>query len=271
MMLRRLAPLLCLLSATVLLIPLDRNVLYLPADVRLYLGFLAALSFLLLLFREAKERARVYGALATVLGLLALAPISTDLSFEHILTLGLCFASVLLLPPLLLRGDSPITYKWFPEKLDKVDILYTLLAIPLAWGGFALYFGVLSPQTPFNWTLPEASGGLELGKLFMGINAVGIWDELFFINICYACLRSLFGFRTANLAQGVIYTTILYDMAFTGWGPVFIYILALTQGFMYERSKVLIWVIIVHLIVDYFLFQAIVSAYYPGLDVWWHP
>jgi hypothetical protein len=26
----------------------------------------------------------------------------------------------------------------------------------------------------------------------------------------------------------------------------------------------------VHLIVDYFLFQAIVSAYYPDFSVWWH-
>ena len=260
-----------LLSATVLLIPLDRNVLYLPAELRLYLGFLAALGFVISAFREPKERASIYFALGLALGILALAPISTNLSLEHIAALATCFVSVLLLPPLLLRNSSPISYKWFPNKLDRIDLLYTLLSIPLAWGGFALYFGVLSPQTPFNWPLPDVAQGFELGKLFMGINAVGIWDELFFVNICFACLRTLYGFRTANLAQAVVYTTILYDMAFTGWGPMFIYILALTQGFMYERSKVLIWVVIVHLIVDYFLFQAIVAAYYPGLEVWWHP
>jgi membrane protease YdiL (CAAX protease family) len=104
----------------------------------------------------------------------------------------------------------------------------------------------------------------------MGINGVGIWDELFFINICFAALRYLFPFRIANPAQAVIYTSVLYDMAFTGWGPVFVAVLALTQGFMYERSKVLIWVLIVHLIVDYFLFQAIVDHYYPDFSVWWH-
>lgn len=72
------------------------------------------------------------------------------------------------------------------------------------------------------------------------------------------------------MAQAVIYTTVLYTMAFRGVGPVFVYLFALTQGAMYERSRALLWVLVVHLIVDYFLFQAIVSAYYPGLSVWWH-
>ena len=123
---------------------------------------------------------------------------------------------------------------------------------------------------PFNWTLPSEPNGSELFKLFMGINAVGIWDELFFINICYAVMRSLFSYRVANIGQSVIYVSVLYDMAFSGWGPLFILLLALSQGAMYERSKVLLWVLIVHLIVDYFLFQIIVEAYYPALEVWWH-
>ena len=108
-------------------------------------------------------------------------------------------------------------------------------------------------------------------RLFVGINLVGVWDELFFINIGYAVLRQLFGPRTANLAQAVIYTTVLWTMAFRGVGPVFVYLFALTQGAMFERSKVLVWVLIAHLIVDYFLFQAIVTAYYPNFSVWWHP
>jgi hypothetical protein len=40
---------------------------------------------------------------------------------------------------------------------------------------------------------------------------------------------------------------------------------------MFERSRVLIYVLAVHLIVDYFLFQEIVEAYYPGFSAWWHP
>lgn len=263
-------PLVFLLLATVLLIPLDRGVFFLSPPLRISLGLAAAAAFIGFVSREPKTRLVRYLGLAAPLLILVLAPIDTNLSWGHIIALGVPFIAVLIIPPLILRRPDIITFKFWPEKLDWVDVAYTLISIPLAWGGFALYFGMLSPEVPFNWVLPPEPDGVELFKLFMGINAVGIWDELFFINICYALIRSLFPYQIANPAQAVIYTVVLYDMAFTGWGPVFIYILALTQGAMFERSKVLIWVLIVHLIVDYFLFQAIVETYYPNLEVWWH-
>ncbi len=261
--------LLFLLIAVVMLIPLGRNVFLLPASLRLGLGVISALGFILAWRHEPPERRRSYLALVIPLAILAIAPISTNLVIPRMLTLGLFLLSVIIVPPLILRRRDVITFKLLPNKLDAVDIFYTLLSIPLAWGGFALYF-FYSPQVPFNWLQPPVPTNQDLFKIFMGINAVGIWDELFFINICFALLRHLFPFKIANPAQAVIYTSVLYDMAFTGWGPVFVGVLALTQGFMYERSKVLIWVLIVHLIVDYFLFQAIVEHYYPNFDVWWH-
>ncbi|MCA9839001.1 MAG: hypothetical protein KC422_18945 [Trueperaceae bacterium] len=266
-----LLPLLCLLAATFLLVPLGRNVLFLPLAVRLSLGLLASLGFVYFLQKEAPDRRLKYLALAIPLAILALAPIDTGLGFAHILTLVIIFSAVLVIPYLLLEGKNIISYKLFPERLDPLDLIYTLVSIPLAWGALTLYLKIMSPEVPYNWVLSPEPEGLELFKLFMGINGVGIWDELFFVNTSYAILRSLFPYRTANLAQSVIYMSILYDMAFSGWGPLFVYILALTQGAMYERSKALIWVLLVHLIVDYFLFQIIVSTYYPDLSVWWHP
>ena len=263
-------PLGLLLLSAILLIPLDRGVLFLSAPLRIALGLASAAGFICFLGLEPRERRIRYLGLAIPLTILALAPIDTGLGWGHIVAIGIPFVAVLVVPPLIVRRPDIITFKFWPHKLDLVDIAYTLIAIPLAWGGFALYFGVLSPEVPFNWTLPPEPSNTELFKLFMGINSVGIWDELFFINICYALIRSLFPYRIANPAQAVIYTVVLYDMAFTGWGPAFIYVLALTQGAMFERSKVLIWVLIVHLIVDYFLFQAIVARYYPALEVWWH-
>ena len=44
---------------------------------------------------------------------------------------------------------------------------------------------------------------------------------------------------------------------------LFVLALAITQGAMYERSKVLLWVLLVHLIVDYFLYWQIVTGHYP--------
>jgi hypothetical protein len=253
--------LLCLLLASVLLIPLNNALFGIPVPARITAGILATIAFIFFLTQEPPERRLRYLALASSLLILVLAPISTSLEPLHVTVLTLCFAAVLVIPALILRKTDVITFHFWPRHLDWVDVGYTLLSIPLAWGAFELYFKVLSPEVPFNWKLGAEPNNTELFTLFMGINAVGSWDELFFVNTSFAILLSLFPFRTANLAQSVIYMIVLYDMAFT---------LALTQGFMFERSKVLLWVLIVHLIVDYFLFQAIVTRYYPTLDVWWH-
>jgi membrane protease YdiL (CAAX protease family) len=262
--------LLTLLAASVFFIPLDNAFFGIAASARIVLGTVSALAFVFFWTKEPHERKLPYIALAIALLILVLAPISTSLQPWNIFWLAVCFAAVLVVPTLVLRKTGVITFQFWPKHLDWVDVGYTLISIPLAWGAFEVYFKLLNPEVPFNWKLGAEPNNAELFTLFMGINAVGIWDELFFVNTSFAILRSLFPFRTANLAQSVIYMIVLYDMAFTGWGPVFVYMLALTQGFMFERSKVLLWVLIVHLIVDYFLFQAIVTRYYPTLDVWWH-
>ena len=260
--LRRFAPLVSLLAATIL---------WLALDAWLWGAPLTAV-FLLSLFWETPYRRKRYLALSASLLLLAFAPIATDTSLRGFLLLGSFFSLALVVPTLLLSGEtSPITFAFWPKRAELLELLYTLLAAPLAWGALTLYVGVLSPEVPFNWTLPPEPDIGELFRLFIGINLVGIWDELFFVSTGYAVLRQLFGPRTANLAQAVIYTTVLWTMAFRGVGPLFVYLFALTQGAMYERSRVLLWVLLVHLIVDYFLFQRVVSAYYPDFTVWWHP
>jgi hypothetical protein len=234
------------------------------------LAFVASVG-LTWLTNDAAFRHKMFVLLACV-GILALAPINTDTSNIKFLTLGLPFLAVIVLPWWILRRSDPgiISFAFWPRHFSWLEFGYVLLSIPLAWAGLRLYF-TLSPEVPFNWKLPEQPDDLENFKLFMGINAVGIWDELFFVNTCFALLRSMFGFWTANLAQTVVYTSILVDMAFRGCGPAFVAALALTQGIMFERSKVLVYVLVVHLIVDYFLFQEIISAYYPGFKAWWHP
>jgi membrane protease YdiL (CAAX protease family) len=220
---------------------------------------------------DAVFRRRMLVLLGCV-GILALAPINTSTADIKFVTLGLPFLAVVLLPWLILRATDPgvVTFKFWPKRFSRLEFAYVLLSIPLAWGGLRLYFG-LSPEVPWNWSLPPTPDDGALLRLFAGINAVGIWDELFFVNTCFAILRSSFSFWTANLAQTVVYTSVLVDMAFRGVGPAFVALLAITQGIMFERSKVLVYVLVVHLIVDYFLFQEIVTAQYPGFRAWWHP
>ena len=43
-----------------------------------------------------------------------------------------------------------------------------------------------------------------------------------------------------------------------------VYLFALTQGSMFEESENLLYVLVVHLIVDYFLYWEIIAGHYPG-------
>ncbi len=236
------------------------------------LGSISAAIFIISLLFESPKRRLYYLALFSSIAVLTIAPINTDVNPSHVAILFTAFVAALVLPTVILWREKPkvIDFRLFPKHIDWVDVLYTVISIPLAWAVISLYFRVISPEVPFNWTLGAEPNNGELFGLFMGINGVGIWDELFFINVSYAIIRALFPFKVANPAQAVIYTGILWDMAFRGTGFFLVYIFAITQGAMYERSKALIWVLIVHLIVDYFLFQMIVNTYYPNLKVWWH-
>ena len=76
---------------------------------------------------------------------------------------------------------------------------------------------------------------------------------------CGAC--TLFGWPTCRKRWSA---AVLNDMAFNGAGPLFVYAFALIQGTLFEKTENLLYVLVVHLIVDYFLFQEIVTSYYPA-------
>ncbi len=214
---------------------------------------------------------RNMGLLLGCIAVLAVAPIHTGLEPIHFATLGIPLLAVVLGPWLVLHRLAPDEARWrfWPRPVHRRDVAYTLVSVPLAWAIIELYFFHLNPELPTHWPLPPTWDAGAVRRLTLGINAVGIFDELFFINTCYVLLRQLFPARVANAAQAVVYTSVLYHMAFTGWGIVIVYLFALTQGVMYEKSRVLLWVLIVHLIVDMFLVLAIVGHAWPGRAPAW--
>jgi len=252
----RYASLILFCAATILNIPLE-----------LY-AFGGALWIASLYYALVDPEPRFRRRMAVLLGCVAIltrAPINTDTSTQHVLELGGYFLAVVVLPALILGRFDPnvIRYRFWPRRLRWLDLLYVAISIPLAKYVIQGYWAV-NPEMPTQWTLPAQFDDGEVWRLFWGINGVGIWDELFFVNTVYAVLRSLFSYRVANLAQAVVYTAVLFDMAFVGIGPIVVYLFALTQGAMFEESENLLYVLIVHLIVDYFLFSSIVHYYYPA-------
>jgi hypothetical protein len=208
---------------------------------------------------------RRMGVLLGCVAILAAAPISTDIRPIKFFTLGGSFLAVIILPAIILGKTDPgvIRFRMWPRKFRWLDIFYVAISIPLAKYILQWYFQ-FNEFMPFQWPLPPEPDAEAMGRLFWGINGVGIWDELFFVNTSFCILRSLFAFRIANPVQAVLYTAVLFDMAFAGIGPLLVYLFALTQGSMFEESENLLYVLIVHLIVDYFLYWEIVTGHYPG-------
>jgi hypothetical protein len=243
--------------ATVLLVPLAW---YIPGFAFWFLS--AALTFRA---RDARLRLNL-GILLGCIAVLAFAPIHTGLDERHVAILASCFAAVILGPIAVMGIVAPGELQWhfWPRHVAKRDLIYTAVCIPLTWAMIKLYFFHLNPNLAAHWVLPASHNMHAVQRLVVGINCVGIWDELFFVNIVYGLLRGVFPARIANPAQGVVYTSVLYDMAFTGHGMWIVFLFALTQGVMFEKSRVLLWVLVVHLIVDVWLVLAILQWHYPG-------
>lgn len=260
---RRLALVASLAATTILAIPLHH----------LGGGIVAGAASLALIISDPDRRLRRrLGVLLGCLAILAATDINTSTSTRNFLQVGIPFSLVILLPALILGRTDPgvIRYRLLPRVHRRADWIYALLSLPLAFGVLQLYWW-LTPDLYRQWSLPDQPDEGEIRRLFVGINLVGIWDELFFVNTVYAILRSLFRYPVANLLQAVVYTSVLYDMAFVGAGPLIVFCFAWTQGSMFEKSEGLLWVLIVHLVVDFFLVAAIVHSYYPdyGLDFLW--
>ena len=89
------------------------------------------------------------------------------------------------------------------------------------------------------------------------------------INFVFVLVNRHFRFGEANLAQAFFFTSFLHEMAFVGWGPVVIFAFALVQGLTYKRTGSLLYIIILHLMIDSILFYMIANRWYPGFG--WHP
>ncbi|MDF1657306.1 MAG: hypothetical protein P1U58_06815 [Verrucomicrobiales bacterium] len=253
------------------------TVLLIPAHQFILGAIFAAVSIWLIATDPELKLRRRMGILMGCVILLGAIDINPSLSNQNFVALTIPFTLVIVVPAIIQHfGDRGIIrYRFWPVHWRKQDVIYTILSIPLAWvilksyewGNLEFFNNELFKQ----WYMPPEADAGEIRRLFIGINLVGIWDELFFVNTCFALFRSLFQFRVANAMQAVIYTAVLFDMAFVGCGIFIVFIFAWTQGSMFEKSESLLWVLIVHLIVDYFLVAFIVQAYYPdyGLDFLW--
>ncbi|WP_062303993.1 CPBP family intramembrane glutamic endopeptidase [Demequina subtropica] len=192
-------------------------------------------------------------------------PLRADLSDAGMLRFTVALSLAVLVPALISRlafRDRTIS---FPigtgQRWSRTMWIYLAVVIAVAYLVLPYYF--LSSGAYRNW--PALDGGGEIARLFVGVNAVGLWDELFFICVVFALLRAHFPMPLANALQAIVFVSFLWELGYREWGPLLTVPFALVQGWIFARTKSLPYVVTVHLLFDAIVFAVLVHAHHPDL------
>ncbi len=139
---------------------------------------------------------------------------------------------------------------------------YGYLAVVLALGYLLLPAYFIGSGAYRNW--PTVTEPDQIARLFVGVNAVGLWDELFFICTVFALLRQHFPIWQANLLQATVFVSFLWELGYQSWGPALTVPFALLQGYIFQRTRSLAYVVTVHLSFDVIIFMILVHAHTPA-------
>lgn len=203
--------------------------------------------------------------LAFAVGLLGLIPINTDISYGHMAVMGAVMVATVAVPYVVTRRFYHEPVVQFPFRgvhtWGARHIGYIIFAAVASY--LLLPFYLTDTGSYLNWqAVPDPS---HIIRLFIGTNALGIWDEVFFVGVCLAILRKHLSFWWANAAQAALWTTFLYELGFRGWGAIVIFFFALSQGYIFTRGKSFLYIIAVHLTIDFMLFLVLIHLHNPHL------
>lgn len=193
--------------------------------------------------------------------------VEADIGWGNFFLLGFVLAAAVAVPYLISRfvfKDRVIRFRWrggWPW--SRVQWGYLVLVLILGWTILPFYF--ISSGVYLNW--PFVTEWHEIARLFVGVNAVGTWDELFFILTVFVLFKRHFPTWQANTLQMVIFVSFLWELGYQSWGPLLTIPFALLQGWIYSQTKSLPYVLTVHLLFDAVVFLVIVGARNPELLV----
>ncbi|GIG30702.1 hypothetical protein Cma02nite_33020 [Cellulomonas marina] len=198
-------------------------------------------------------------------GIVSTISLEADLSDAGIVRFGVVLSLAVLVPWALSRWwlrEDAIRFPWrVGRPWTRVHWGY-LVGVVLA-GYLILPWYFLSSGVWRNW--PELDGGQEIARLFVGVAAVGTWDELFFVCTVFALLRRNLPWATANVLQTLVFVSFLWELGYREWGPALTIPFALVQGLTFVKTASLTYVLTVHLLFDAVVFMVLVHAQHPEL------
>lgn len=195
-------------------------------------------------------------------------PLAAELDTLSMLRFTLALGGAVLVPYLVSRfvyGDRATGFPWRgePPRRRWGALHWGWLAGVLVLGWLILPYYFISSGVYANW--PEVNTPDLVARLFVGVGAVGIWDELFFICTVFAVMLRHFPAWLANVLQAVVFVSFLWELGYRAWGPLLTIPFALVQGLIFLRTRSLGYVVTVHLLFDAVVFAVLVHAHNPTL------
>jgi len=192
-------------------------------------------------------------------------PLKAELDDLAIVRFALALGGAVAVPYVLSRWlyrDRAIRFPWRGGG-PWTAFQWTWLGTVLVLGWLILPFYFITSGVYQNW--PVVNTPDLIARLFVGVGAVGIWDELFFICTVFALLLRHFPMWQANILQAIVFVSFLWELGYQAWGPVLTIPFALLQGFIFGRTRSLTYVVTVHLLFDAVVFLVLVHAHNPGV------
>lgn len=226
------------------------------------LGVLAAGILLAVVVDRVLARSLVPVGIGLVL--LGSTPLEADLSDPGMVRFALILTAAVVVPTLLARRFVARDAISFPVRGTPWTMSrWIYLGAVIVIGYLVLPFYFIGSGTYRNW--PDVEDANQIARLFLGVNFVGIWDELFFVCIVFTLYRRHVRLWLANLLQATIFVSFLWELGYRSWGPALTIPFALVQGWIFAATASLGYVVTVHLIFDAIIFMILVHAHNPEL------
>ena len=203
--------------------------------------------------------------IALGLGIIRLTPLAAELDNWAMIRFTLVLGAAVAVPYLVSRfvyRDRATGFPWRAgQRWGMLHWGWLAAVVVLGWLILPWYF--ISSGVYQNW--PTVDTPELIARLFVGVGAVGIWDELFFICTVFHLLLRHFPVWAANVLQAVVFVSFLWELGYRSWGPLLTIPFALVQGIIFVRTRSLGYVVTVHLLFDAVVFAVLVHAHQPEL------
>jgi len=248
------------------LVALAAPALFVARDSQLFsvLGYLALAAGLGISLLHDRSLTRDLALIAVPLALIGLISVEANLEWSNIALMGTVLTLCVVLPYAVSRwvfSDHAVRFPGRPgEPWSRGEWLWLGAVLVLGYCILPVYF--ITSGSYQNWPTLETPS--EVARLFVGVGFVGIWDELFFICVVFALLRRHFSFWIANVLQAIIFVSFLWELGYRSWGPALTLPFALIQGWIFQKSRSVFYIVTVHLLFDVVVFLVLVYAHHPA-------